>query len=240
MRNRLKAVGVAFVASLALSAVAVTAASANGTMHYYAPDAPTVGTGFQSAPHVFKTTAGEISCANSTFAGTAGIAVSTTLTATASYSNCVAFGFASTHIKMNKCHFLFTTPTERVSAGHYTGNSPHVVGCESGKGVEVTPTDPFFGFSVCTVTIPAQTPTSGDVTAKNEGAEATRDVFVTSNVKGIHYTVDGGGGLCGATGTTHSNGEYIGSVTLKGFDDNNSNVDNSHSGAHEAIEITGS
>lgn len=106
--------------------------------------------------------------------------------------------------------------------------------------MEITPTDPFFGLSVCTVTIPGQTPTLGDITAINQGSGNERDVHIWSNTRGIHYTVDGGGGLCGATGTTHSNGEYIGGVTLKGYNDNNGSVDNSHTNVREPFEITGS
>lgn len=226
---------VALIASTATASVALS----NGTMHFNASHAPTVFTGTQTAPHTFKTAAGELSCANSAFEGTQGNVVATTLTATATFTNCVFFGFANSHVKMNGCDLELTTPTTRIAADHYTLAPPHVR-CDSGKAIEFTPTDPFFGLSVCTLSVPAQTPTSGGITAINQGSGTTRDFELTSYVKGIHYTVAGGGGLCGSTGVTHSDGEYVGTGTVRGYDDNNSNVDNSHTGVHEPLEVTGS
>lgn len=239
MLYKLKAVGLAFAASLALTAVATSTASAAEGMHFHAPSAPTVGTAHQTAPHVFKTGAGEISCGASTYEGTQGPVTSTTLTVTGTFTNCIAFGFANTHINMNGCDFEFTTPTTRMSSTTYTLAPPHVQCTPESNTIRITPTDPFFGLSVCTVTIPDQTPTEGHVIARNEGSGTTRDVHVNATVDGIHYTVDGGGGLCGTTGTTHSDGEYLGESTLKGFNDNNSNSDTSHNNVQEPLEITG-
>lgn len=212
MTRNLKILGLAVVAALALSAVVASGASAKH--HFAAPNAPTDGTGSQTTQNIFTTSGGEVKCNTATFSGTQGAIRSSSVSVTPAYSGCTAFGFATTHVKMNGCTYEFTTPTVNLGGGQFTGEPPHVR-CPAGAQIEITPT--FFG-SVCTVKVPPQTPTSGHVLYQNQGVDATRDVLVTSGVTGIHYTVQPGGTLCGASGT---NGSYTGSVTLRGYQDGN-------------------
>lgn len=232
MTRNLKALGLALFAALALSAMAASAASAKH--HFGAPKAPTDVTGSQGTQHIFTTEAGEVKCNTATFSGTQGSASTSEVTITPHYTGCTAFGFASTHVKFNGCDYTFTTPTVDITPGEFTSEPPHVL-CPGTSVVEITPTIPFFGTSVCTVTVEPQTPTSGHVLYKNEGSGDTRDVLVTSKVEGIHYTVHGGGGTCGTTESggktiTHTDGKYTGTVTLKGYEDGNHAV-------HEPILI---
>lgn len=238
MNPRFKAVTIALVASCGLAITTAPSVQANGTMHYMAPSAPTVFTATQTAPSVIKTSAGEISCATADYDGTQATQIDTSITFTYTVSGCIAFGFANTQMKFNGCDRRLTTPVSRQSAGHYIAAPPQII-CPGMEVIEYTPTDPFFGLSVCTVTVPGQTPTAGSTTLQNADSGNTRHVVATFNVSGFHYTVDGGGGLCGKVGITHSDGVHTGTVTLQGYDDL-SGEHMSHTSVHEPIEVTGS
>jgi hypothetical protein len=232
MTRNIKVLGLALMVTFALSAVVASAASAKH--HFWAELAPTVGTGEQVAQNIFTTSAGEVKCNTAKFEGTQGTELASELTVTPTYTSCTAFGFATTHVKMNGCDYLFTTPTVDLGGGQFTGAPPHVK-CPGVAQIEITPTFPIFGGSVCTVKIPPQTPTSGHVIYKNEGAGITRDVLVTAKVEGIHYTSDSS--TCGPTGKTNTDGKYTGSVTLQGFQDTDATKDNVHSATREPVQI---
>jgi hypothetical protein len=218
MSRNLKILGLAVVAMLAMSAVAASAASAKH--HFNAPNAPTDGTGTQTTQNIFQTPAGEVKCNTATFSGTQGAVNANEVTVAPHYTNCTAFFFTA-HVNMNGCTYKFTTPTGTVNSTQFTGEPPHII-CPAGAQIQITVTVPF---AHCTINVPAQTPTSGNVTYQNQGAGTTRDVLVTSGVTGIHST--GSGGVCGGAST---NGSYTGSVTLKGYQDGNHAI-------HEPIQI---
>jgi hypothetical protein len=210
MTRKLKALGVAFVASLALSAVMASASQAK--YHFTAPEGPVTTTGTQVAQNIFTTGGGEVKCNTALFTGTNTAASATQQLIEPHYSSCTAFGFTA-HVNATPCTYLFTTPTVKLNATEYTGESPHIQ-CAGGP-ITITPT--LFGGSLCTASIGAQTP-EGHVIYKNEGVGTTRDVLVTATVISIDYTSTGG--VCGESGKTLTDGEYTGSVTLKGFKHN--------------------
>ena len=175
-------------------------------------------TGVQESEHVFTNAGGTVKCTASTWSASAtpvSGAISE-LTLAPTYTGCTAFGFATAHVKVNGCTYTLTTPTA-VKAGEVKWTAPsqiHVL-CPAGKSIEVTPTA--FGASVCTQFINEQTPTSGDIVARNAGgAGNTMDITDEVTVKGVHYT--GTGGACG-NAETHSDAEYSGKTTAKCFSD---------------------
>ncbi len=232
MIRNYKALGLAFVAMLALSAFVAQGASAVPlTVEGLGGGTNTFLTGDQDGgTHVLKSTA-EVKCTEAHFLAkaTTGATINE-LTVTPSYptekagggNNCTAFGFANTHINMNGCTFTFTTPTS-IGIGVVTwGTSQiHLVCPEVGgvkQKVAITPTS--FGVSVCTQNLAEQTPTvvkdaegkeiPNHVIGRNVTGSSPMDITLEITVKGIHYT--GTGGVCGTAGT---NAELNGNSTVK-------------------------
>ncbi len=229
MIRNYKVFGLAMVAMLALGAFVAQGATASPlTVSGIAQGGTVFSTGDQhGGAHVFTSEGGTVSCTEASFRneGTVGAGgVVNTLTVFANYptetsgggTNCTAFGFAGTHVKMNECDYHFDTPTQ-ISTGVVTwsGSQLHVF-CPVGKQIEITPT--FFGSSVCTEFIAAQTPTGGHVTGKNVTGSSPMDITLEITLSGIHYT--GTGGSCG-NNTTHSDGTLTGNSTVKCYSNSN-------------------
>lgn len=215
MSRNLKTLGIALVAALALSGVA--ASSAFAVFPFTAPEAATDMTGEQVVKNVLAAGGFETSCTTAKFSATQGVTSSSDLTVTPTYSTCETLGL-ETHVKMNGCTYTFTTPTTKLANGEYQGEPPHIV-CPGTSVIELTVTSG--GTSVCTVTIAAQTPTSGTVKYKNEGAGTSRQVLETSNVGGIHYELHGGlvGCFFQERTVTKSDGALTGTARLQGWND---------------------
>ncbi|HST70733.1 MAG TPA: hypothetical protein VLI94_13885 [Solirubrobacterales bacterium] len=173
---KLKTLGLAMVAVLAMSAFVASAAQAQYTASSY----PTTATAESSLGNdVFTTEGGTVECA-SHFEGTLNEA-STTLTVTPTYTNCKAFGFASATVTMNGCAYVF----HRVSKS----SSDVTIECPAGKVITIVAGN-------CEVTIGAQGQLSS-ISTSNSGSH----VNAQANVSGIHYTVTKDGFLCTFTGT---------------------------------------
>jgi len=212
MIRKVKALGIALLAMTALGAVAAQAASAG---EYTVPGAGATQVSHLTTDiitnHKFTTPSGSVTCTHVTFSGTQTGPNSTQLTIVPIYTGCTAFGFATAHVKMNECDYLFTEPTS-VGANLWTIHPPHIQ-CPEGKAIEITPTA--FGASVCTQKIAAQTPTNGHIMASNNALGGNEmDVVLETTIEGIHYT--GNGGACG-NGETHSDATYTGKDTVTGF-----------------------
>jgi hypothetical protein len=83
---------------------------------------------------------------------------------------------------MNECGYELTGETTGSDGGT---DATIWVKCEhAGEHIVITN-------SLCTIKVPAQTPTSGGVVYDNEGTGNTRDVKVTATVTGITYTSEG-------------------------------------------------
>jgi hypothetical protein len=195
MTRKLKMLGMAFVAVLALTAVSASAASAAS---YTASSYPTTGTGVSAIGNdTFTTEAGTVECA-SHFEGTLATEAKEELTVKAKYSNCKAFGFLNATVAMGSCDYLFETPSGSGSSWTATVD----VDCTSSEIITITA-------GTCKVTIGAQSP-GGNVSITNN---AGGDVSVDAGVTGIAYTVTqdgfgcpfaGTGAKTGATYTQHS------------------------------------
>jgi hypothetical protein len=188
MTRKLKMLGMAFVAVLALSAVSATAASAQKS--YTCSAYPCTATGESAIGNdVFQTEGGKVEC-TSVYHVDAINAPTNDLTVTPTYTGCKAFGFVEAKVEMGSCHYTFTTPTE--TTGPDDLHAPVDVVCsEAAKPITVTA-------GTCKITIGAQT-TGGVVNITNDTAAG--DVTVKAAVTGIAYTVVTDGFGCPFAGT---------------------------------------
>jgi hypothetical protein len=220
MVPKIRALGLALVTVLALGAFAAQGASATPlTVEGLTPPATAYLTGDQDGGTTKLTTNhGEVSCTTTTLAAkqateTGGVVSEITFTPT--YSGCTAFGFATTDIKPNGCTYTFDSPTS-LGGGQVTWSGAsqiHLV-CPTGKAIEVTPTS--FGVSVCTQSLPPQTPTGGHIVGKNVTGSSPMDVTLEITLTGIHYTGNqaNNSGPC-TNSETHTETTLTGKSTIK-------------------------
>jgi hypothetical protein len=191
MIRKLKTLGVALVAALALTAVSAASASA---ANYTAGAYPTTITGESALGNdTFTTEAGKVEC-KAHFQGTLA-ASSSSLEITPTYTNCRAFGFLEATVHMNGCKYLKTGPI----GGPHTYQLNTDLVCPAGKDVTITS-------ATCDTTIQPQTNISS-ITVTN--VTASGDLTAKANLTGIKYTVvtDGFGcpynGIGAKTGATY-------------------------------------
>jgi hypothetical protein len=204
MRN-LKVLGLALVAMFAMSAVAATVASADDLT---AESYPTTLTGkpdpTATKPDIFVTTAGNISCTEPAYHATLE-AAATSVTATATYAGCTAFGLPA-QIDMEGCSYVFT-----IMGGTSTVGDADL-SCPAGKEVIITqkPTDK------CIVRVKAQSDLTGTVTYSNIGAGATREVTIKAAITGIDYAHTKGSGIAACTTGTSTTGTLDATAVVTG------------------------
>ncbi|HEX9967947.1 MAG TPA: hypothetical protein VGB06_08365 [Solirubrobacterales bacterium] len=191
MPRKVKAVGLALTAALALIALAASSASATNP-RFHSEVAHTSLTGEQEIRNTFSVNAGTIHCSTATFAGTAAEATTTQLTIAPTYNGCklttVTLETLEATVDMNGCHYLFTP-----------GGQVHLT-CPSAP-IRVTA-------PLCTVSVAPQTVEKVDYTNVGEGT--TRSVTVTSTATSLTYTQSS---FCPTGGGTFSNGSYAGAVS---------------------------
>jgi hypothetical protein len=213
MRLNLKALGLALVAALAMSAVAASAAqAANGkfraqnNVEAVAKGAQEVGEGIDN---YFEATAGEkVTCTTATYQATLKEA-DTTLTVTPHYAGC-SKGGTGVSVTLNGCHYLFHTSGTTVDGD--TPGTADVV-CPSGK--EIVIAGPF---GICKDHIVPQTGLTGVTFTNVANGDVTVDVDITNQ---IHYTHEDNT-FCPWTagGTeTRTDGDFVSSVLMEGFVD---------------------
>lgn len=141
----------------------------------------------------------------------------TEFTVTPTYSACSAFVFTKAEVNFEGCHYEFTLVpgTTKTEDGTTHTQGPFHITCPAGKEIRLT--TKMFGFPICSLTIPPQTPTTPTVDTKNLGAGNTRSVLFTWTVKGLSYTVQNGEGACGVEGK-HL-GALDGAIEVKAFED---------------------
>jgi hypothetical protein len=236
MIRNLKALSLALVAVAALSALAASSASAADKFTTTKESAIVTGV---SHDNVFKVTNPDVrvECTTSKFIGTLkNNAEEATVFATYNGTKNVvphtthcntSIGTTGT-VDMNECDYVLTGATTQKDAG-LTDAVIHVV-CPAGGEIVITT-------SLCSITIPGQTPTEGGVTYKNE---AGGKVKVTATATGITYTTQGP--FCGLGGlpAEANNADYNGTVVVSGFEDKGLVKDVPTEGAAIPIETSGS
>jgi hypothetical protein len=198
MIGNLKALGLAALACLAMSALVAPAASANPQFHIEMED--TTLTGGQITPNVLTTDLGELKCEVIKYDGTQGPFTSTTLTLTPIYEEC-EIGEINATVTMNGCSYVF-------HLGQNTENFEANMGIECPAGAKFVVHIPF-----CSITIPPQGGLQ-KTTFTNENAGATRSLIAHLNIGGIHYVEHGF--LCPNETETTVNGTYVGLATVTG------------------------
>jgi hypothetical protein len=192
MTRKLKALGLVFVAVLALGALSATAASA-ASFHY--EQTHTMITGGQ--PHgeddIWTVNAGTVKCQSSYYTGTTSSATTETFTVTPEYGLCSAFGFINVPIDVNGCTYTFNV------SGFFN------ISCLSG---EITVT----AFN-CHVKIGTQTFLGGSY--DNSGSGKSRDVTATLKLSGLKYTQESKS-FPGCTKGSFINGTFSSSATFVG------------------------
>jgi hypothetical protein len=202
MNRKLMALGLALVASLALTAVMASAASAKFT----SSTAHTILSGTQNSTHKFTPGSGfgAISCSIATFSGTTTATEEADQTIKPTYSGCKDSLGRTVDIDNESLTYTFTTNTNA------SGTSDvHVSG-----GMKLTVTNSS-GTVVCTVTITSPQTDNG-ITYKNLGG--TSGVEVTTEATNVQSTIEGGFFNCGTSTTTATAGTYTGSTIVKGTD----------------------
>jgi hypothetical protein len=197
MNRKIKALGLALVAALALTAVTASAASAQFT----SDKEHTILSGSQATSHVFTagTGFGGISCATASFSGTSVNKSEATQVVNPTYSNCKDSFGRTVDITTNTLTYTFTSGAGK-GLVHVTGDI----------GLTVTT-----GGTHCTITIKAQNGNNG-ISYKNLGG--TSGVEVTTNTNNVHSSVSGGFFACGTSATTPTSGTYTGTTVMKGVD----------------------
>ncbi len=203
MTRSIKNLGLGLLATLALSATAAPAASANPFFHSEFAGVFLTGSQSGAAANVLTTDLGEMKCNAVKLNGSQAAMTTTTMTLKVKYEEC-KIGANNVAVTANGCAFTFHLEEQ-------------LEPIEARMGIEC----PFAGGKMeidapeCTITIPAQGPNK-EVTFTNEGAGTTRAVIADLNVSGIHYVEDGAG--CANPNLTTENGTYTGQITVKAED----------------------
>jgi hypothetical protein len=203
MNRKIKALGLALVAALALTAVMASAASAQFT----SDKDHTLLHGIQTTSHVFTAGSGfgGISCTTATFSGTgtgtheAGPPTrynSSTQVVNPTYSGCKDTFGRTVHVH-NNLTYTFLSGASKGSV-EVTGSMSLTV--TSGGGAVI-----------CTVTI--VTPqTNNGISYTNEGGK----VKVTTNTSNVKSVTAGGSLNCGVANGEHTGGTYTGTTVMNG------------------------
>ncbi len=201
MIRNIKALSLAMVAMLAMSALVTSAAPAKEitTQRFKAQDGTYPETFHGTNPitkETFTTEAGTVEC-DSTFSGSIS-EPTTTVKVSANYTNCRAFGFLSASVNMTSCHYTFHLTTE-VETDWYqahadltcTTANDHVDIVASTCELQIDPQE-----GLTTINITNMTGTTHSITVK-------------AAVTGINYTVTKDGFGCPFSGTGSKTGaEY--------------------------------
>jgi hypothetical protein len=204
-RNRLKIAALSVVASLALSAVVATAASAGS---FEAESYPATITGEQTTQVVFSGVVGSWACKKLSMSGELTEKLSK-LNLAPLYSECSWAGIGATTM-MEGCTYEF------VAGNTIEGSEARVqatmsIKCPAGKEVKLV-----LNGGTCTIRIPPQI-NLASATAESTGSGKSGDVDLKLSLTGITYSVENGAFPCpnNPGSGTYNNGSLTGTETLK-------------------------
>jgi hypothetical protein len=195
MIRNLKVLGLAVVAVLALTAVAVSSASA---AEFVAGTGTTSAKGSQTEAAKFKTKNGTIECSSGTFRGMISEGKHTTAETSAGegkkgieYSGCKFLGFINVAVNTHECQYRFHSNGEVDIIAVTEGKAE----CE-GSGIT-------FEAAGCKTSVGTQNGLT-TVSYSNTTLEGKEAIKVSPNVKSISYTASG----CPSFNGTTNDGEY--------------------------------
>jgi hypothetical protein len=229
--NKLKSLGLALIAVLALSAVVAMAAQAETAIEseLKAPNVTSIDVTNSKNKHgelarlTFGNGARFIECTNIDFTGSI-VGSATTVTGTAEFTICFANGLTESPVTIthNKCTIEGTALKTSTGTG--------TVKCPGGAGqiqihVFENETARIHNTPLCTydITIPVagQTVTGAPITTGG-AAGKTHDLVVdlskASKLKEIFNTGPGGLAVCGVAVNKHTEGAFSGNLTITGTD----------------------
>jgi hypothetical protein len=214
MNLKLKALGLALFAALAMSAVAVSSASAKPVIAKAGVASGTVTA--EGNEDIFTAGAGsEVKCTSAKYEGTF-TSPSSTLTVTPSWSGCTAFGFTA-HVTDTGCNYLFhLTEAHHPTIPAFTAGA--TLECpEPTSHIIITVTS--FGSSICTITFGDQSTIQTDLTVTNIAGKPDH-LKVHGNLHGIKYRVTTDDSFACPSVGEYSNGSYHAKgATLKAYKD---------------------
>jgi hypothetical protein len=231
MTHKIKALGIAMFAVLAISAVAASAVSANENAKFTSPIYPTtVFTTDSVMGNEFLTLFGApTGCKHVEFHGTLA-AGSSTLTSNPKYKDCLFSSVLPATINLTSCDFLFHVGTTK-AADEYNGSMS--IACTTpGDTVDITVYSSVAshtaGTAICHIMIGAQGPLLGLSFKVDTGA--TNDFTISGTATGIVAKQERISATC-PPGTEEKNGKYTfkNPVTYKGS--------NPEGGASRSIDI---
>jgi hypothetical protein len=200
MNRKIKALGLALVAALAMSAVAASASQAE----FHSSAAHTILSGSQVGNHVFTVGGGfgAIECETANFSGSSTKVTEADQTITPEYKGCFDSFERTVHVNMGGAQYTFTSPAATTgNANVHVVGGPITISVTSGAGA-----------TICTVTIKEQT--NNNIVYHNLGG--TNGVTVTTNTNNVKATTSGGFLNCGVSNGEHTGGTYTGHTTMKG------------------------
>jgi hypothetical protein len=220
MKRNLKALGLALVAALALSAVAASAAQA-ANHHVTVGTAPAIVTAKDTVNTKFEITGGEhnVTCNTTLYEGTLPLTTNTEVTVTPTYSECKVDELLTTwsgsppsengKLDFNHCAYVLTGDTD------VNGDAPVHVECAKKEGTEedteITINYKIFG-ETCTVHVTPQTPKKGVHYTQNG-----EKIKIEATVEGIKYHETHLGHPFCPPDHTGEDGTLKGTVEAEGF-----------------------
>jgi hypothetical protein len=215
MTRKIKALGLALIATLAIGSVAVSAAqAAPGELHSEVAAGKTTAIltaqNLGLGAHKFTIKGYSLDCQSAIAEGKVQ-KTTTDATITPQYTNCKYSNGSVPKFKMNGCKYTFT------GVANFTANVD-IVGCTAGKSIEIVE-------SFCTVTIPEQKELSHVVFTNTAGPK--EDIHVSTTISGITYIGDG---ACGESQGHHADGTLAGTTTVRAYEDEGLNALVTHEG----------
>jgi hypothetical protein len=200
--KRVKPVGIAILAAMALTALLGTASAS--ASQFRAEEYPATISSVQVVQQKYKVGSAAniaVKCDSATASGTLA-ASSSSITLTPAYSGCqVAGQFATANA--NSCKYVFNSTNE---AAPYSG-SMDIACSKEGDGIIFTQAT-----SGCEVKFPAQT-ALGAIEFANTGSNRSRAVTGNLNISGVKNV---NSSKCAEGGGTFTNGTLAGSLVVKG------------------------
>jgi hypothetical protein len=220
MSRKLKVLGTALVAVLALGAVA-SAAQAHVFKTFGATSAIlTAEADATNGTQTFTTAGGTpVTCTGIKINPGATVANNaTSVTAHPEYTGCKIGGVVNTSVTTTGCNYVFSGTTNA------NGDAAVTIECEGTKEITIGPT---LG---CSVKVPGQVVTGVHYNNIQTGAASTEmHLTLETTVSAIGYSTSGCSSLTGESDGSHTGATYTGNATIKGFTDNN--------GVEEAAQV---
>lgn len=224
MPSKLRTLGLAVMAAIAMSAAGASVASAQTLEAEFGSFSGT--TTATSTTHLWTFGGLSGTCPHVEFEGTFTSPAKTLFLSPKNSTPCTVFALGSSHIINNGCSFDLTLNNAH-SEGLTRTSAAVRLECGGSGSITFTPTVPIFGTSACTVHMSTQN-LKGSLDLKINTAPAVDDLTIGPNTlgnaagpDGITYTITEAGHtpLCPAAGH-YGNGAYdISATTVRAFSD---------------------